>query len=80
MILVLFIRSKNIERQVDKFLIIKRRINDLLYLEQNITNAIYQEIRETSRGQFSNIIEILKYIIDDSNIVYYEKPKERDIE
>lgn len=68
------------ERQVDKFLIIKRRINDLLYLEQNITNAIYQEIRETSRGQFSNIIERLKYIIDDSNIAYYEKPKERDIE
>lgn len=65
---------------IDKYLTIKRRINDLLYLEQNIMNAIHQEIRETSRGQSSDIIERLKYIIDDSNIAYCEKPKERDIE
>lgn len=67
------------ERQVDKFLITKRRINDLLYLEQNIINAIHQEIRETSRGQTSDIIERLKYIIDESNLAYAEKPKERGV-
>lgn len=59
--------------------IVKRRINDLLYLELNIVNAIHQEIRETTRGHSSGIIERLRYIIDESNLAYAEKPKERDV-
>lgn len=56
----------------------RKRANELLYLEQNVVSIIHQEIIETLRGKPSDITERLKYVIDNSNLAYSEKSKERD--
>ena len=43
-----------------------RRIRDLLYLEQCITNAIHEEIKNTMKNRPDDIIDRIRYICDES--------------
>jgi hypothetical protein len=43
-----------------------RRIRDLLYLEQCITNAIHEEIKNTMKNRPDDIIDRIKYICNES--------------
>ncbi len=43
-----------------------RRIRDLLYLEQCLVHAVHEEIEETLRDRPSDIIDRLRYILDES--------------
>lgn len=43
-----------------------RRIRDLLYLEQRLVHAVHEEIEETLRDRPSDIIDRLRYILDES--------------
>jgi hypothetical protein len=43
-----------------------RRIRDLLYLEQCITNAIHEEIKNTMKNRPDDIIGRIKYICNES--------------
>lgn len=54
-----------------------RRIRDLLYLEQCITNAIHEEIKNTMKNRPDDIIDRIKYICDESMLGNAEnlKPK-----
>ncbi len=51
---------------VDKDKIKSRRIRDLLYLQSCIDNAIREEVQETLRERPSDIIDRIKYILDES--------------
>ena len=54
-----------------------RRIRDLLYLEQCITNAIREEIMNTMKNRPDDIIDKIRYICDESMLGNAEnlKPK-----
>lgn len=51
---------------VDKDKIKSRRIRDLLYLQSCIDNVIREEVQETLRERPSDIIDRIKYILDES--------------
>lgn len=51
---------------IDKDKIKSRRIKDLLYLQSCIDNAIREEVQETLKERPSDIIDRIKYILDES--------------
>ncbi len=51
---------------IDKDKIKSRRIRDLLYLQSCIDSAIREEVQETLRERPSDIIDRIKYILEES--------------
>lgn len=50
----------------------QKRISDLMYLEQCIQNAIHEEIKETLKGRPADIVDRLKYILDESRLQEFD--------
>jgi hypothetical protein len=57
---------REVKSMVDKDKIKSRRIKNLLYLQQCIDNAIIEEVQETLRERPSDIVDRIKYILDES--------------